>query len=178
MSQPSPGLAPRPLHPCQLPIETLLSDCEVSFRRGSGPGGQHRNKTESAVLIRHTPSGVLGQASERRSQAENLAQATKRLRVNLALEVRCPELGESAPTALWNQRCQHSRILINPEHADFPALLAEALDVLILKHAELPPAAAQLCCTASQLRKLVRLEPRAWDCFNAWRRQRGLDVLH
>ncbi|HRC56200.1 MAG TPA: peptide chain release factor-like protein, partial [Kofleriaceae bacterium] len=48
----------------------LLAQCEVDRYRASGPGGQHRNKTESAVRIRHLPTGVSAIAEESRSQAE------------------------------------------------------------------------------------------------------------
>lgn len=63
--------------------ETLLAACDVEFTRGSGPGGQHRNKTESAVRLRHRPTGLVAQASERRSQSQNLGVALARLRVLL-----------------------------------------------------------------------------------------------
>lgn len=63
-----------------LPDEALLAECEVETRKASGPGGQHRNKTESAVRLVHRPTGIVVQASERRSQGQNLAVALERLR--------------------------------------------------------------------------------------------------
>jgi peptide chain release factor 2 len=39
--------------------EELLRECEIDTFRSSGPGGQHVNKTESAVRLRHLPSGVI-----------------------------------------------------------------------------------------------------------------------
>src|SRR6058998_3428780 len=66
----------------------LLAQCEVDTYRASGPGGQKRNKTSSAVRIRHAPSGLLVIAEESRSQHENRAKALRRLRQSLYLEIR------------------------------------------------------------------------------------------
>src|SRR6188474_576262 len=68
----------------------LLAQCEVDTYRASGPGGQKRNKTSSAVRLRHPPSGLLVIAEESRSQHENKAKALKRLRKALYLELREP----------------------------------------------------------------------------------------
>lgn len=62
----------------------LLLECDVDVFIGSGPGGQHRNKTESAVRLRHRPSGLTAIAAERRSQAQNRDRALRRLRQKLA----------------------------------------------------------------------------------------------
>lgn len=65
-------------------IEIKESDLKIEFYRGSGPGGQHRNVTDSAVRIRHLPTGIVAQASENRSQARNRETAMKRLAESLA----------------------------------------------------------------------------------------------
>jgi peptide chain release factor len=51
--------------------------------RASGPGGQHVNKTESAIRARHIPSGITVVVSERRSQLQNKAEATERLKAKV-----------------------------------------------------------------------------------------------
>src|SRR6266705_37349 len=68
----------------------LLAQCAVDTYRASGPGGQKRNKTSSAVRIRHPPSGLIVIAEESRSQHENRAKALKRLRQALFLKLREP----------------------------------------------------------------------------------------
>ena len=165
------------IHPATIPAEVLLRDCEVRHERRRGPGGQHRNKTESAVVIRHVPTGIEGQAAERRSQFDNHRNAVKRLRINLALMVRTSSLAETAPTKLWQSRCHEGRIGISPDHDDFPNLLAEALDVLKSRNAHVPGTAEQLGCTSSQLLKLLKKEPRAFLWLNEERRKHGLPSL-
>ena len=57
----------------------LLAACEVDRYRASGPGGQHRNKTESAVRLRHKLSGMTAIGEDSRSQAENKIHAHARV---------------------------------------------------------------------------------------------------
>ncbi len=63
--------------------EALAAECEIEVYVASGPGGQHRNKTESGVRMRHPATGVLVTATERRSQAQNREVALERMRVRL-----------------------------------------------------------------------------------------------
>src|SRR5262245_9569053 len=74
----------------------LLAQCSVDTYRASGPGGQKRNKTSSAVRLRHGPSGLAVIAEESRSQHENKARALRRLRQRLFLQLRRPFDGEQA----------------------------------------------------------------------------------
>jgi len=64
--------------------EDLLRECEVQTFRSSGPGGQHVNKTESAVRLRHLPSGVVVTSQQERSQHRNKALCLQRLRRKVA----------------------------------------------------------------------------------------------
>jgi ribosome-associated protein len=70
----------------------LQAECEETFFVGGGPGGQHRNKTESAVRLVHRPTGVTVTATERRSQARNRAAALERLRAALVPLARRPRV--------------------------------------------------------------------------------------
>jgi len=59
--------------------DTLEKEVEMTFYRAGGPGGQHRNKTETAVRLVHRRSGITVTASERRSQGQNRELAWDRL---------------------------------------------------------------------------------------------------
>jgi len=166
-----------PVHPAALPVERLLKDCDVTRTRRSGPGGQHRNKVETAVVLVHRPTGVRGEASERRSQAQNHSEAVFRLRLNLAVEVRGEVAAGTAPSPLWQSRCRGGRIGVNTEHDDYPALLAEALDLVTACGMDVKSAAATLGSTMSQLVKLLQAEPKAIALVNRERKNVGLPKL-
>ena len=134
-----------PPHPAKLDVDLLTSQCRMSqFKRG-GPGGQHRNKTQTAIRWLHEPTGVEGQSNEFREQVRNRSVALRRLRIQLAIDLRTRWDGSPEPIA--DQR--HSDAVepsaelmmlqgagvpqglrISPEHTDYPAVLARLLDDL------------------------------------------------
>ena len=61
-----------------------MREVVVTFLRAGGPGGQHRNKTETGVRLTHLPSGIVVKATERRSRRQNLEVAYDRLERRLA----------------------------------------------------------------------------------------------
>jgi protein subunit release factor B len=84
MAEVPPALRAAARRSLALPDEALLAECEERFFVGGGPGGQHRNKTESGVRLSHRPTGVVVTATERRSQLQNRGAALERLRERLS----------------------------------------------------------------------------------------------
>jgi hypothetical protein len=164
-------------HPAALAADKLFDQCDVRRLRRSGPGGQHRNKVETAICLHHRPSGVKAEASERRSQAENRSVALVRLRLNLALEIRGRPDSNIIASELWRSRLSGGRIAVSATHADFPTMLAEALDAIAAGEADVKRAADALGCTISQLVKFLKKEPRSLALVNRWRDDRGLHPL-
>jgi protein subunit release factor A len=80
------------LSPEEIKVETFKS---------SGPGGQHKNKRETAVRIRHLPSGITALATEHRSQARNKALALRRLELKVQAlgSKRRPRIPTSIPSS-------------------------------------------------------------------------------
>jgi hypothetical protein len=163
-------------HPATLSSEQLLAQCHIRRERRRGPGGQHRNKVETAVVIEHLPTGIRGEASERRSQEENRRRAVSRLRVELAIRLRTSiaSIVDYEPSILWKSRLVARRLSVSRSHDDFPALLAEALDVTAAANFRVPPAAHALGTTTSQLVKLLAQAPAALALVNDQRRARKL----
>lgn len=165
------------MHPSQLPESLLLEQCLVRRTRHTGPGGQHRNKVETAIEIVHTPTGITTFAAERRSQEANRQVAVFRMRLLLAIRLRAVEAAEVIPSKLWSSRCRNQRISCNETHEDYPTLLAEALDAVDAKEYDVRRAAAALGCSTTQLVRFIAKNSEAWSSVNAERVSRGLNRL-
>ena len=101
----------------------LLRQCDFDRFRASGPGGQKRNVTDSAVRLRHRPSGVSAEAHESRSQHENRARALRRLRHSIALQLRAPVTLEDYTPAreLAAARTKDRRLVLGRRDARYRA---------------------------------------------------------
>jgi ribosome-associated protein len=64
-------------------LEELENEVEITVYQAGGPGGQHRNRTYSAVRVRHVPTGITVTCADTRSQLRNKRLALERLRRRL-----------------------------------------------------------------------------------------------
>jgi hypothetical protein len=165
------------MHPATLDDEPLLQECSRRTTRRTGPGGQHRNKTETAVVLTHLPTGLCGEGSESRSQAQNLKAALFRLRQALAEQIRLPVPSGAAPSELWRSLTRGRKLPVGDENANFPALLAEALDRVAAHEYDVATAAASLEISTTQLVRFLQQSPLAWRRLNTERAARSLRPL-
>ena len=165
--------------------DELQRQCRVERFRVSGPGGQHRNKTDSAVRLVHLSTGIVGYASERRSQHQNKAVALQRLRREIALAVRSdvdltlyhppPALQRILPRSIAGEVARRDRV--GPKHRDFWPGAQRLLDLFAAQEGSLAETAAALGCSSNQLSKLLASESHLWAAANAIREQHGLKPL-
>lgn len=139
----------------------LLKRCREERYKASGPGGQRRNKVETANKLHHPQSGVTAQAEESRSLQENRVRALHRLRKRIAVQVRQPFDLDSPqlPAELVAQRGANGTLSINQRNPAYPIVLATALDALAAAEGSYAKAARALALTTSQLLRLLRGDP-------------------
>ena len=164
-------------HPVTLSPNALLMQCNIRRTRHSGPGGQHRNKVETALEITPQPTGIISFAAERRSQEQNRQVAIARLRLLLAVRVRGAGPAGAAPSALWQSRCRNQKIACSEHHVDFPVMIAEALDAIDVHEFDVKLASNDLCCSLSQLVRFIANVPEALAIVNTQRSARNLHRL-
>jgi protein subunit release factor A len=105
--------APRPRHrPYNVARDVLEREVVVEAYRSGGPGGQHRNVTESAVRLRHLPSGVQVTAADSRSQTLNKETAFARLidRLRELNRVRKPRVPTRVTRSAVERRIQEKKL--------------------------------------------------------------------
>ena len=161
--------------------DALIAQCEVDRYRASGPGGQHRNKTESAVRLRHRLTGVTAIGEDSRSQAENKVHAVRRLRAAIALSVREPvALDGHAPSPRLAALVAGGTAPLGARTrltGDYWAAIAELLDLLVAGDLEIAATAQRLGITTGALSKLLLHDEQVARAVNDLRRARGMRPL-
>nr|XP_043636194.1 uncharacterized protein LOC122607309 [Erigeron canadensis] len=166
--------------------DKLLSQCEMDTYKSSGPGGQHRNKRESAVRIKHLPTGIVAQASEDRSQHKNRASAIARLRSLLALKVRNaidletysppPELLQVLPpkSTIRGSECGPQ---IGPNNPKFALGMQALLDLIFAVEGSVADAAKKLGLSTGALSRLILSDDSLRQAVNEFRASKGMKPL-
>jgi hypothetical protein len=162
----------------------LLAQCEVDTYRASGPGGQKRNKTSSAVRLRHPPSGLLVIAEESRSQHENKAKAMRRLRQSFFLKLREDVNNEGIEPAFLAVAPEFEtakdgtrRLHLGRKDSRFWPAVGLVLDVLHAHEARVSDAAAALKTSTGNLIDFLQTEPKVWEQANGLRLRFGQKPL-
>jgi hypothetical protein len=155
----------------------LLAECDVDTYRASGPGGQKRNKTESAVRLRHRPSGIIVIAEESRSQPENKARALRRLRKALAVRLRRPVAGEGVPEAVQACIDKRGRLDVGQRDARYLPAVAAALDVFVVCKGSMADTAKRLGISTGNLSSFLTEDDDVFVEANRLRTSFGLRPL-
>lgn len=163
------------IHPATLSADKLEQECQLTFRRASGPGGQNRNKVETAVQVLHLPTGLTGQASERRTQGENRQVALQRLRLTLAINIRTDTCDVVQSTVV--NYIKKGKLAISDQNADWPTVLAELFNMIATHKWQLNSVAHSLQTTPTQILKAIAREPAALAYLNSNRISSGLTSL-
>jgi hypothetical protein len=157
--------------------EALLSQCDVDTYRASGPGGQKRNKTESAVRLRHRPTGLSVIAEESRSQPENKARALRRLRKAMALRLRQAVQEDGVPQAVQACIDKRGRLEVGQRDARYLPAAAAVLDVFVACRGAVADTARRLGITTGNLSSFLTQDDDLFVEANRLRANFGLKPL-
>jgi len=159
--------------------DALLRQCAIDHYRASGPGGQKRNKTSSAVRLRHGPTGCVAIAEEDRSQHVNKARATRRLREAIALKLRraIDLTTYRAGDELRSRVTGSGQLRVSQRNRDYPAVVAEVLDVLDAAGVRISEASERIGITTAQLVQFLERDPKLWERVNQMRGAAGMKLL-
>ena len=147
--------------------ETLSAECLLDFHKASGNGGQHVNKTSSAVRVRHEKSGIEAVCAEHRSQHDNRRCALEYLRRRMALQIRCPAdpsfRAGDPPVSMKNQA--------------YPLWVAKLLDVFAESEFNPRQTAEKIGTGSTKLIKLFYRDSSLWQHVQSMRASAGFSPL-
>jgi hypothetical protein len=154
--------------------DSLLRQCRQECYRASGPGGQHRNTTDSAVRLSLLDGTVVALCADHRSQHRNRADALRRLRSAIAIELRLPiapgsktEPGKGSWQGPWKLGRKDRR---------YAGFIAHLLDVLAHHEWAVGLAAETLGISTGKLVRILAHDPNAWNAVNQARAK--LDLVN
>lgn len=150
----------------RLSDEALLRLCRVDVFRGTGHGGQKRNRTDSAVRITHVETGAVAGCDETRSQLTNREIALRKLRREIALT--CRAMPPSVPAASGRPGLKSTA---------YPFWVGAVLDQLEVAGYKVSDAATACGVSTSRLIKDLAADPTLWQTANAGRRRHALPPL-
>lgn len=155
--------------------DALLAQCAVDVYRASGPGGQKRNKTSSAVRLRHTPTGLMANAVEDRSQHVNKRHAVRRLRETIALHVRrrVDPVQYVPSDRLRSYVNAEGQLRISDHNTDYALVVSEVLDILVACGTRVSDAASSLQLSTAHLVGFLERQPKLWKRVNDLRKAAG-----
>ncbi|MHB9026277.1 MAG: peptide chain release factor family protein [Armatimonadota bacterium] len=155
--------------------EELLKQCDWYAGRASGPGGQKRNKTHSAIRMTHRPTGISAIANEHRLQGENRALALKRLRHALALAQRAEIDLETftIPVEVQEQLGRKGKLAVNPDNPRYLAIISLLLDLLVTYRGQVSRAADRLGISTTNFINLLHHDPKLWTAAQELRKRYG-----
>jgi hypothetical protein len=158
--------------------DALLAECRWDQFRGSGAGGQKRNKTSNAVRLTHLPTGVAVTAGESRSLSENKLHALRRLRLKLAADLREPvDRVHFEPPDWFLSIRRQTHIEASHRHPLYAAAAGLVLDLLAALGGNPAAVAVNLGVSTTAVVKLLEGEPVLWTAANRIRADAGMPAL-
>jgi len=153
--------------------------CRLEFYMASGPGGQKKNKTYSAVRATHIKTNISTLAEESRSQAENREKALKRLKKKIALNVRKDFLdaGFKVHPKAANLFLKEGIEKINSRNRLYPLFCAVLLDAIYASKGKLRETSEMLNSSTGKLNKIICSDKELFVAVNRLRNSFGLNTL-
>ena len=146
--------------------DELLRHCRCDTFRASGPGGQHRNTSDSAVRLTLEDTEVTAIASEERSQHRNRARAVKRLRLQIALNLR------RDPAPSWDGPWKPGA-----RDRQYAVFVAHVFDTLAATEYRVSDAAKLLEVSTGRLVRTLAADTTLWARVNQEREKRAMKPL-